>query len=215
MKRIAFLLWCLAVVPNAHAASDIAAVNLDRSSTALKRGAEVVTSVCMSCHSLRYVRYRELLGIGFTPAEVDTLRGTRSTEDALLGALTDDDAVQSFGLVPPDQSLLAKAREGGAAYIYAFVTGYEKNAQGEVVNTVFPGAKMPDILDYASADTAQRANLQQQAQDAAVFLEWASDPRAADRHRLGYFVLAYLALLTLLLYLLMRRVWSRLPPASA
>lgn len=209
MMRIAFLWWCLAV-PNAHAASDIATVNFDRSGAALKRGAEVVTGVCMGCHSLRYVRYRELLGVGFSPVELDALRGTRAMDDALMSALNDDDAVQSFGLVPPDQSLLAKARRGGANYIYAFVTGYEKNAQGEVINTVFPGVKMPDILDYASADAAQRGHLQQQALDAAVFLEWASDPRAAERHRLGYFALVYLTVLTLLLYLIKRRVWSRL-----
>lgn len=213
MKRLAFL-WCCLAALNAHAANDNTVVEFDRSGAALKRGAEVVTSVCMGCHSLRYVRYRELLLVSFSQAEVDALRGSRSMDDALLGALTDDDAVQAFGLVPPDQSLLAKARDGGAAYIYAFVTGYKKNAQGEVINTVFPGVKMPDILDYASADAAQRAILQQQAQDAAAFLEWASDPRAADRHRLGYFVLAYLGVLTLLLYLLKRRVWSRLPPVS-
>lgn len=214
MKHLSVALL-LMVALGARAESDVAAVNFDRSAAALKRGAEVVTGVCMGCHSLRYVRYRELLGVGFTPAEVDTLRGTRMLEDSLLSVLTDDDAVQSFGLVPPDQSLLAKARAGGADYIYAFVTGYEKNAQGEVINTVFPGVKMPDILDYASTDAAQRAILQQQARDAAVFLEWAADPRAAERHRIGYFVLAYLAALTLLLYLLKRRVWSRLPPITS
>lgn len=213
MKWFPFLVM-LMVALGVRADSDLAAVQFDRSAAALKRGAEVVTSVCMGCHSLQYVRYRELSGIGFTLDEVNALRGERAIEDALLAALSDDDALQTFGLIPPDQSLLAKARAGGANYIYAFVTGYEKNAQGEVINTVFPGVKMPDILDYASADAAQRATLQQQARDAAVFLEWASDPRAAERRRLGYFVIAYLVLLTLMLYLLKRRVWAKLPPLS-
>ena len=121
-------------------------------------------------------------------------------------------AIELFGLVPPDQSLLAKARKGGANYIYALLTSYEKDAKGEVSNSLFPGLRMPDIMDYASADAAQRATLQQQIRDAAVFLEWASDPRAAERRQIGIYVIAYLIVLTFLLYLIKRRVWARLPP---
>ena len=111
--------------------------------------------------------------------------------------------------------LLAKAREGGARYIYTLVTSYEKDAKGNVSNLLFPGLRMPDVLDYASADLAQRAILQQQVRDAAVFLEWASDPHADERRHIGVYVLAYLALLTFLLYLIKRRVWARLPPPVA
>lgn len=206
---IAILLGC--AVLNATA-SELADVRFERSPEALLRGAEVVTSVCMGCHSLHYVKYRDLLPLGFSSAAVDKLRGSQSLDEPLLSAMTDDMAIEQFGLVPPDQSLLAKAREGGARYIYSLLTGYEQDAKGSVANRLSPGLRMPDVLGYSSADPAQRAALQQQVRDAAVFLEWASDPHANERRHLGIYVLAYLAMLTFLLYLIKRRIWARLPP---
>ncbi|MBI3774239.1 MAG: cytochrome C [Gammaproteobacteria bacterium] len=197
------------------AAKELAEVDFERSPDALKRGAEVVTSVCMGCHSLHYIKYRDLQQVGFSSAELDKLRGTQGLDEPLLSATTDEMAIELFGLVPPDQSLLAKAREGGAHYIYTLLTSYEKDAKGNVSNLLFPGLRMPDVLDYASADIAQRAVLQQQVRDAAVFLEWASDPHAGERRRIGVYVLGYLVVLTFLLYLIKRRVWARLPPPVA
>jgi ubiquinol-cytochrome c reductase cytochrome c1 subunit len=197
------------------AAKELADVEFERSPEALKRGAEVVTSVCMGCHSLHYVKYRDLQQVGFSSAELDKLRGGQGLDEPLLSATTDDMAIELFGLVPPDQSLLAKAREGGAHYIYTLLTSYEKDAKGNVSNLLFPGLRMPDVLDYASADLAQRAELQRQVRDAAVFLEWAADPHADERRHIGVYVLAYLTVLTFLLYLIKRRVWARLPPPVA
>ncbi len=197
------------------AGSELADVEFERSPEALKRGAEVVTRVCMGCHSLHYVKYRDLQKTGFSNTELDALRGTQSLDEPMLSAITDDMAIELFGLVPPDQSLLAKAREGGARYIYTLLTSYGKDAKGDVSNLLFPGLRMPDVLDYASADVTQRVALQQQVRDAAVFLEWAADPHAAERRRIGVYVLAYLAVLTFLLYLIKRRVWARLPPPVA
>ena len=197
------------------AANELAEVEFERSPEALKRGAEVVTSVCMGCHTLHYVKYRDLEKVGFSSAALDKLRGTQGLDEPLHSALTDDMAIELFGLVPPDQSLLAKAREGGARYIYTLLTRYEKDAKGNVSNLLFAGLRMPDVLDYASADLAQRAALQKQVRDAAVFLEWASDPHADERRHIGVYVLAYLMVLTFLLYLIKRRVWARLPPPVA
>ena len=196
-------------------ANELADVELERSPEALKRGAEVVTSLCMGCHSLRYVKYRDLKSVGFSATELDTLRGTQGLDDPLLSAITDDMAIDLFGLIPPDQSLLAKARAGGAGYIYALLTSYQKDGKGEISNPLFPGLRMPDVLNYASAEQEQRPALQQQMRDAAVFLEWASDPHAAERRQIGVYVLAYLVVLTFLLYLIKRRVWARLPPPVA
>lgn len=196
------------------AAQEGANVELGGSSGALKRGAEVVTRVCMGCHSLRYVKYRDLQKIGFNSAELDALRGGQALDESLLSATTDDMAIELFGMVPPDQSLLAKAREGGADYIYTLLTSYEKDTKGNVTNRLFPGLRMPDILDYASADATQRPVLQQQVRDATVFLEWASDPHADERRQIGVYVLIYLVVLTFLLYLIKRRVWAKLPPPA-
>ena len=70
---------------------------------------------------------------------------------------------------------------------------------------------MPDVLSYSDAkDSAQREPLEQQAKDAAAFLNWAADPHAAERRHMGYYVLGYLVILTILLYLSKRRIWARL-----
>jgi ubiquinol-cytochrome c reductase cytochrome c1 subunit len=189
-------------------------VELDRSPAALRRGANVVVNVCMGCHSLRYVRYRDLSGVGLSAEDIATLRGDRAPEDVLMGAMDDAMAAETFGRVPPDQSTLAKARVGGAQFIYSFVTAYETGPDGAVANRLIPETKMPDVFGYATASAADRAAAEQQARDAAVFLEWASDPRAAERKSIGAWVLGYLVVLTILLYLVKRRVWRGLPPLN-
>lgn len=202
----------LTVFASLHAvAQEGVNIGLESPAGALKRGAEVVTRVCMGCHSLHYVKYRDLKKIGFNDTELDALRGGRGPDESLLSALTDDMAIELFGMIPPDQSLLAKAREGGAHYIHELLTSYEKDAAGNVNNRLFPGLRMPDVLDYASADATQRPALQQQVRDAALFLEWASDPHADERRQIGVYVLIYLVVLTFLLYLIKRRVWAKLP----
>lgn len=215
MKLTRMLVIVLGFTALNVAAKELAEVEFERSPEALKRGAEVVTSICMGCHSLHYIKYRDLQQVGFSSTELDKLRGTQSLDEPLLSATTEEMAIELFGLVPPDQSLLAKAREGGAHYIYTLLTSYEKDAKGNVSNLLFPGLRMPDVLDYASADLAQRAALKQQVRDAAMFLEWAADPHADERRHIGGYVLAYLVVLTLLLYLIKRRVWARLPPPVA
>ncbi len=215
MKLTRMLVIVLGFTALNVAAKELAEVEFERSPEALKRGAEVVTSICMGCHSLHYIKYRDLQQVGFSNTELDKLRGTQSLDEPLLSATTEEMAIELFGLIPPDQSLLAKAREGGAHYIYTLLTSYEKDAKGNVSNLLFPGLRMPDVLDYASADLAQRAALKQQVRDAAMFLEWAADPHADERRHIGGYVLAYLVVLTLLLYLIKRRVWARLPPPVA
>lgn len=187
-------------------------VALDRSAAAVRRGALVVANVCMECHSLRYVRYRDLLAVEVSEDELTAIRGERASEDAMLSVMGEESALASFGRVPPDQSTLAKSRAGGARYIYTFVTAFERSANGEVVNRLSPETKMPDVLGYARSEGNERAAVEQRAQDAAVFLEWASDPRAAQRKALGSWVLGYLVVLTVLLYFIKRRVWKGISP---
>ncbi len=213
MRRLVFFLgaWIAAtqVVATELPLKD---VKLDRSAEAVHRGAKIVTDVCMGCHSLKYLRYRDLRGAGLSAEEIAKIQGDRRPEDAMLSVMDDETSIATFGRIPPDQSTLAKARPGGALYIYSFVTSFDKNPEGDAVNRLIPTTKMPDVLGYAISEGAERAATEQMIQDAAVFLEWASDPRAAERKTIGKFVLGYLVVLTFLLYLIKRRVWKTLPP---
>ncbi len=176
----------------------------------VRAGARIFLDQCRFCHSLRYVRYAELEALG---VDEDTLRQAAGEAglQAPVARLSDEASLQGmFGLVPPDLSLMAKAREGGAAYIEELLLGYEQGPGGQVRNRVFPGIAMPDVLGVAGADEAARRQAETQARQVAAFLAWAADPRAEERVRLGYYVEAYLLVLTVLLYLVKRRIWSRL-----
>lgn len=215
MKRLKniglFIFLCVTASQSVVAAAESADVDIPQTPAAVRRGAQVITNVCLACHSLKYVKYGGLSQLGFSGKELDGLRSGKGLKEPLLSDMAPDMLRESFGTVPPDLSLMANAREGGAAYIYSLLTGFYQKPDGSVDNHVFPGIKMPDVLNYSDAkEPAQRAPLEEQAKDAAAFLAWAADPHAAERRHLGYYVLAYLMVLTVLLYLSKRRIWARL-----
>jgi len=206
-----YLFLCFTAVQSSVSAAEVADVAIPHSPEALRRGAEVITNVCSACHSLKYINYGSLSQLGFSDKELNTLRGGKSLKEPLMTDMSPDMLREGFGILPPDLSLMAHAREGGPAYIYDLLTGFYQKPDGSVDNHAFPGVKMPDVLNYSGAsDAAQRAPLEEQAKDAAAFLNWTADPHAAERHHLGYYVLAYLVIITILLYLSKRRVWARL-----
>jgi ubiquinol-cytochrome c reductase cytochrome c1 subunit len=207
---VVFMMLC-AAAGGSLAAGEPAAVAIPHTPESMRRGAETAVNVCLGCHSLRFVKYGDLSQLGITDKQLDTLRNGKSLKDDLHTDMDPNMLRESFGLVPPDLSLMARAREGGPRYIYGLLTGFYQKSDGGVDNHIFPGVKMPDVLNYGDAkDPAQRAAVESQARDVAAFLSWAADPHAAERHRLGYYVLGYLAVLTLLLYLTKRRIWARL-----
>lgn len=206
-----FIFLCISANLSSAAEEGLKNIAIPDSPEAVRRGAEVITNVCMSCHSLKYIQYGNLSQLGFSDKELATLRGGKSLKDALMTDMSPDMLRESFGIEPPDLSLMANAREGGPDYIYSLLTGFYQKPDGSVDNKVFPGIKMPDVLSYSDAKgPAQREPLEQQAKDAAAFLNWAADPHAAERRHMGYYVLGYLVILTILLYLSKRRIWARL-----
>ena len=175
-------------------------------------GVVAANTICRGCHDFKYLSYQSLLDVGLSADEVDELRGDEPLSATLASAMTAADRMEIFGRLPPDLSLMARAREGGVAYIYTLLTSFAQDAEGEVDNHLFPGIKMPDVLGYSatSDDPEARQELEQQAQQIALFLAWAADPHAEERQTLGVFVILYLILLAILLKLLKKRVWSRL-----
>ncbi len=110
----------------------------------VQRGFQVYKEVCSACHSLRLVSFGDLTGIGYTPGQVKTIATEWSTEQPSINPETGEPATRknlasdkfpppfanetaaraaNNNAAPPDLSLMAKAREGGAAYIYSLLTG--------------------------------------------------------------------------------------------
>lgn len=175
------------------------------------RGAETVMTVCNSCHGLKYIHFRELAKLGVDKDKVDSWRGTNPMGTGIAGQMPLDAAVASFGKAPPDLSLMAKAREGEANYIYSYLTGYYNAPDGTTGNHYFPPTKMPDVLSVAGVtDPAQLAEINKKAREVTSFLVWAADPHAQERKSLGFYVLGYLIVFTTMLYFLKGQIWGTL-----
>jgi len=119
---------------------------------ALQRGYQVYTEVCASCHSMKYVSYRNLAEKGgpeFTEAQAKAIAASFEVTDGpnsdgemftRPGKLSDKfvmpyenvKAAQAAngGAYPPDMSVLVKARGGGVNYIYSLLQGYEDPPMG-------------------------------------------------------------------------------------
>jgi ubiquinol-cytochrome c reductase cytochrome c1 subunit len=124
------------------------------------------------------------------------------------------------GALPPDLSLMVKARENGPNYIYAVLTGYSDPPAGVTLmegmqyNTAFPGhqiAMPPPLVEGAiTYSDGTNATIPQMAHDVVTFLAWAAEPELEARHRLGVQVIIFLVLLTGILYAVKRKVWADL-----
>lgn len=207
-ELLAALLACATFAAHANEAH-LEQVELANDRPTLERGAETVATVCAGCHSLKYIKYRDLLHLGISQDKVDVWRNAQPLDSTLQAQMPADAASAAFGgAIPPDLSLMAAAREGGGRYLYSYLIGYHMNDKGELTNKVFPETRMPDILGAAgAADEQQRNGIANKAKDVSAFLVWAADPHAQERKRLGIYVLIYVALMTALLFMWKQQIW--------
>ena len=212
----------------------------------LQRGFQVYKEVCSACHSMKLVAFRDLEEIGFTKPEVKAIAKQWAVEVPSINPDTGEAATRKAlpsdyfpspyanetaaragnnNALPPDMSLLAKAREGGPHYIYSLITGYQ--AQPAELLKQFPDAKTPAGLHYnpyfANLNIAmppplvadgqvtyagdKKATVDQMAQDVSAFLMWAAEPKLENRHRWGFVVIIYLLIATALAYGAYRNIW--------
>lgn len=203
-------MWSL-ISPSLATTTPVENVTIPMTAQSIKSGAEVVTTVCMVCHSLKFIRYRDLLSIGLDPQSVTTLRGQQTLESSLTALMDQEALLATFGLVPPDLSLITKTRRQGDQYVYALLSAYHEDDKGQIKNAINPETRMPDVLSFGSVkNDADRKELLGKLRDVTAFLNWSADPNGMKRHRLGYYVIGYLVLYTLLMYALKRREWAKL-----
>jgi len=213
----------------------------------LQRGFQVYKEVCASCHSMRLLSYRNLGEPGgpeFSPKAVEILasqvqvtdgpndkgemfqRPARPS-DAFRSPFANDQLARNAnnGALPPDLSVMAKARPGGADYLYALLTGYHpappgfEVAQGMYYNTAFPGhqiAMPPPLSDgVVSYTDGTKPTLDNYARDVSAYLMWAAEPKLEERHMVGARVLIFLFVFAVIMYLAKRAVWAPLKRRDA
>jgi len=208
--------------------------SLDHAS--VRRGYEVYKQVCAACHSLRYVAYRELVGVTHTEdeakAEAAEVQVTDGPDDVgnmyqRPGKLSDyfpspypnEEAARAAnnGSFPPDLSYIVSARHGGEDYIFALLTGYCDAPAGVVLregqyyNPYFPGGaiSMAQALYNEAMEYADGTppTASQLAKDVATFLKWTAEPEHDDRKRMFIKAAAYFSLLIGIFYYLKRHKW--------
>ena len=208
----------------------------------LQRGYQVYTEVCASCHSMKYLSYRNLAEKGgpeFSEAQAKAIAASFEVTDGpnsdgemftRPGKLSDKfvmpyDNVKAAqaangGAYPPDMSVLAKARGGGANYIYSLLQGYEDPPAGMVLdegvyynkymygNKIKMSSPLSDgLVEYADGT---EATIEQMSKDITTFLMWSAEPHLEARHRMGFKAIVYLIILTVLVYFSMKKIWSRI-----
>jgi ubiquinol-cytochrome c reductase cytochrome c1 subunit len=123
------------------------------------------------------------------------------------------------GALPPDLSMIVKAREGGPQYVYSILTGFHETAphgfkvtDGKYYNPYFEGwnISMPPPLNNNSVTYADgtKATIEQEAHDVTTFLAWAAEPKMEERKRVGFGVLLFLLALAGVLFAAYRKVWK-------
>ena len=211
----------------------------DRAS--LQRGYQVYQEVCSGCHSAQHLSYRNLSEKGgpeFSVEEAKAIAAQFEVEDGpnsdgemfmRPGRLSDKfvkpypnveaSTAANGGAYPPDMSVLAKARKGGADYIYSLLLGYEEPPagfeidEGVYYNKYMPGNKIKmtapfsdGLVEYSDGTQATTA---QMAKDVTTFLVWASEPHLESQHKMGFKAIIYLIILLTLVYMSKQKVWSR------
>lgn len=207
----------------------------DRASA--QRGFQVYKEVCSACHSMRLVSYRNLRELGLTEAQVAGIasqfqivdgpndegqmfeRAGRPA-DRFRKPFANDAAARAAnnGALPPDLSVMTKARAGGADYLFALLVGYEDPPPGVTLmdgmhfNRYFPGNQIamgaplnPDQVEYADGTSA---TVEQMAHDVSTFLQWAAEPELEQRRALGVKIIIFLTILAGLTYAVKRKIWA-------
>jgi ubiquinol-cytochrome c reductase cytochrome c1 subunit len=230
----------------------------------MQRGYQVYREVCASCHALEHLSFRHLGDKGapfydenypnpndnpvvkafakdWDIADIDADSGDEISRPGIPAdkfplIYPNEPAARASngGGLPPDLSIITKARTGGADYVYAILTGFHeaphdvKMAEGMYYNVMFPGNQIgmapplaDGLIEYAPVQhvtghgaeqhvetvAAPEATVEQMARDVTEFLTWAGDPKMEARKKLGFATFLYLMLFSLLLFFTYKEVW--------
>ena len=213
----------------------------------LQRGLKVYAEVCSACHSMNQVAFRDFAAIGYDEGQVKALAKGWKTETPSINpdtgeaasrpAISSDKIPSPFpnevaaraannNALPPDLSLMTKARHDGGAYVYSLLTGYAQ--QPAALLKEFPDAKTPTGLHYnpyfanlniamaaplgsegqVTYDDGTKATVNQMAKDVSAFLVWTAEPKMENRKTAGWAAILFLAIFTGLAFLSYRSIWA-------
>jgi ubiquinol-cytochrome c reductase cytochrome c1 subunit len=208
---------------------------------ALQHGAKLFVNYCLNCHSASLMRYNRLRDLGLTEDEIkaNLLFTTDKVGGLMTTALAPKDAKEWFGVIPPDLSVIARAKTteagSGPDWIYTYLRSYyvDDSRPTGWNNMLFPNVGMPHIFwelqgeqnavfkgegaerKFDHFELVKPGKLSKVEYDSAVadlvgYLEWQSEPVRNLRHRLGVVVLLFLAVFALFAWRLNASYWKEI-----
>lgn len=204
----------------------------------IRRGYQVYREVCAACHSLDRVAWRNLVDVSHTTEEAKEMAAQFEYDDEpddqgnprkrpgklsdyLPGPYPNEEAARAAnqGALPPDLSLIIKARHGGPDYVFSLLTGYPEEPPegitlpvGTNYNPYFPGGSIAmgrvlfdDLVEYEDGTPATTS---QMAKDVTTFLHWAAEPELDERKKYGLKAIIILSSLYLLSIWVKKFKWS-------
>ena len=204
---------------------------------AMQRGFQAYNEVCAGCHSMKLIAFRNFADLGYNEAEIKALAAQYEVQDGpnddgemfmrpaipadrMPSPYANDNAARAGnnGALPPDLSLIAKARPNGPNYLYSLLSSYENAPNDKEVpdgmyyNAAYPGRliAMPQPLygdDVEYSDGAP-TSIEAVSADLTQFLMWAAEPKMEVRKRTGVAAVFFLSIFVIFSYLAKRRIWA-------
>ena len=204
---------------------------------AMQRGFQVYNEVCAGCHSMKLIAFRNFADLGYDDSEIKALAAQYEIQDGpnddgdmfmrpgipadrMPAPYPNDNAARAGnnGALPPDLSLIAKARPNGPNYLYSLLSSYDDAPEGKEVpdgmyyNAAYPGhlIAMPQPLygDDVEYIDGSATSIDAISADLTQFLMWAAEPKMEVRKRIGVAAVFFLSIFVILSYLAKRRIWA-------
>ena len=204
---------------------------------AMQRGFQVYNEVCAGCHSMKLIAFRNFADLGYDDSEIKALAAQYEIQDGpnddgemfmrpgipadrMPAPYANDNAARAGnnGALPPDLSLIAKARPNGPNYLYSLLSSYDDAPEGKEVpdgmyyNAAYPGhlIAMPQPLygDDVEYSDGSATSIDAVSADLTQFLMWAAEPKMEVRKRIGVAAVFFLSIFVILSYLAKRRIWA-------
>ncbi len=238
MSRVILSIFALCFITNINAAGSnvsLEKVLIDLSNKqSLQRGAQIYMNNCSGCHTLKYQRYVKFIDhLDLDSRTIENnlifttdLNGERTKIGSLiLNAVNKTHSKEAFGVMPPDLTLTARSR--GSDWIYTFLLSFYKDESRPfgANNKLYPNVNMPHVLwymegvkeptdqsladfKYTSVGSMSYDEYKSSMTDLVNFLTYVSEPAQLDRYRIGFWVILFLLIFSVLAYLLKVEYWK-------
>jgi ubiquinol-cytochrome c reductase cytochrome c1 subunit len=207
------------------------AVGSINNKASLQRGAKYFINYCSGCHSLKYMRMSTMaqdLGIGEDFFSKNLIFSNKKIGDTMTISMRESDSERWFGAIPPDLSLIARSK--GVDFLYAYLNTYyeDDNSRTGYNNVAYPNTSMPHILaglqgrqklvldsnnnpvglDKISEGLYSEIEYRELTNDISNFLLYVSEPAKLRRYSIGFWVLMFIFIFTIMAYYTKKEFWK-------